>query len=52
MKDGGCDIIGYAVFMDDGLGVGNYNEVNILNDPNVRNQPGLTTLDITAFSLA
>ena len=36
--------------MDDGLGTGNFLEVNSANDANVRNQPGLNSLIITAFA--
>ena len=36
--------------MDDGLGTGNFLEVNSANDANVRNQPGLNSLVITAFA--
>lgn len=35
--DGGCSITGYAIFMDDGLGAGNFAEVNTVNDLNFRN---------------
>jgi len=36
--------------MDDGLGTGNFAEVNTANDPNVRGRPGLTQLEITTFA--
>lgn len=45
--DGGCDILGFAVFSDDGLG-GAFSEVNQANDPLVISNPGLFTLDITS----
>jgi hypothetical protein len=45
--DGGCSILGYSVHCDDGLG-GNFTEVNQFNDPNVRNKPGLFSLEITS----
>ena len=39
-SNGGCDILSYAVFVDDGAN-GSYSEVNTDNDPQVRNLPGL-----------
>lgn len=39
-QNGGCDILGYAVFVDDGAN-GAFTEVNSANDPQVRNLPGL-----------
>lgn len=47
MTDGGCPIFSYAVFADDGLG-GAFTEVNIDQDPLVRNNPGLSTLVVTS----
>ncbi len=46
-SDGGCDISGYAVFVDDGAG-GAFVEVNEVEDPLVRNIPGLSQLLITS----
>ena len=40
-QNGGCEILGYAVFVDDGSG-GGFSEVNAENDPQVRNLPGLS----------
>lgn len=40
-NNGGCPITGYAVFMDNGTGTGNFSEVNTPNDPAVRGIPGL-----------
>jgi hypothetical protein len=39
VDDGGCPIIGYAIFMDNGLGT--FTEVNVANDLDVRGIPGL-----------
>ena len=39
--------MGFAVFVDDGAG-GAFTEVNQHNDPAVRNNPGLHTLEITS----
>ena len=47
---GGCQIIGYAVYMDDGTGTSTFAEVNAINDAAVRNRPGLSQLQITTFS--
>lgn len=33
---GGCSLTGYAVYMDDGTGVGAFSEVNTANDPALR----------------
>ena len=46
-SDGGCDVSGFAVFVDDGLG-GALTEVNEAEDPLVRNIPGLSQLLITS----
>jgi len=46
---GGCAITGYAVFKDDGTGAGTFEEANSVNDPAVRNQPGLNSMTITTF---
>jgi hypothetical protein len=49
-SDGGCEILGYAVYVDDGEN-GTFSEVNSINDPQVRNNPGLHTLVIkSAFN--
>lgn len=49
-KNGGCEIIGYAVFMNDGTLLGTtYTEVNMVNDPAVRSRPGLHEHTITTF---
>lgn len=45
--NGGCQILGYAVFVDDGAG-GDFTEVNQVEDPQVRNLPGLSQLTITS----
>ena len=42
-SDGGCEIIGYAVYVDDGV-FGSFMEVNEEDDPAVRNNPGLHEL--------
>ena len=47
--DGGCEIIGYAVFADNGSG-GTLIEMNMDDDPQVREQPGLNSLKITALT--
>lgn len=47
VNDGGCDILGYAVFIDDGAN-GAFTEVNSPNDQSVRNKPGLHELVITS----
>lgn len=39
-SDGGCQILGYAVFVDDGE-QGDFTEVNSDQDSLVRNDPGL-----------
>jgi hypothetical protein len=39
-SDGGCQILGYAVYIDDGA-QGAFVEVNSVNDPLVRNDPGI-----------
>lgn len=49
-SNGGCDITGYAVFMDDGAGSTTFTEVNIALDPAVRDIPGLQSLQVTTFS--
>ena len=46
-QNSGCEILGYAVFVDDGAG-GAFTEVNQANDPQVRNLPGLSKLEITS----
>lgn len=47
--DGGCPILGYAVFRDDGAGGDIINEVNAVNDPLVRLIPTLNELTVTNF---
>ncbi len=50
--NGGCFVTGFAVFVDDGQH-GSFTEVNSLDDPNVRGNPGLHSLVISApFNLA
>lgn len=44
LNNGGCPITGYAVYMDDGTGLGTFNEVNAITDPAVRDIPGLNSL--------
>lgn len=46
LTDGGCEILGFAVFVDDGA-LGDFTEVNQENDASVRNLPGLHELVIT-----
>ena len=48
-EDGGCPIIGYAVFRDDGAGGSLVTEVNSANDPLVREIPTLRQLTVTNF---
>lgn len=36
--------------MDDGTATGTYSEVNLSNDPAVRNLPGLSSFTITTFA--
>lgn len=47
--DGGCPILGYAVFINDGLGGPITTEVNSAIDTNVRDLPSLRQLEITNF---
>lgn len=47
---GGCALTGYAIFKDDGAGTGTFSEANTASDPTIRNQPGLSTAQITTFS--
>lgn len=50
--NGGCFITGFAVFIDDGQ-QGTFSEVNSVDDPNVRGNPGLHSLVISSpFTLA
>jgi hypothetical protein len=49
VDDGGCPLIGFAVFRDDGLGGDIITEVNLANDLAVRNMPTLRKLIITNF---
>ena len=50
MDNGGCSILGYAVFIDDGSN-GDYIEANYINDAAVRLQPSLSTMEITTLAL-
>lgn len=50
LDPGGCVITGYAVFKDDGTGTGVFAEANSVNDLAIRDQPGLNSATITAFS--
>ena len=45
--DGGCPVTGYAVYRDDGTGNQIFTEVNIPNDPAIRNNPVLRQVSIT-----
>ena len=47
--NGGCQITGYAVFLDSGSG---FTEANSANDVNVRNKPGLRSFTITSLGSA
>jgi hypothetical protein len=47
--DGGCPILSYAVFINDGLGGPITTEVNSAIDTNVRDHPSLRQLEITNF---
>jgi len=47
--DGGCPLIGFAVFSDNALGGAPTFEVNSANDQAVRNQPTLRRLVVTSF---
>ena len=49
LDDGGCSILSYVVYRDDGLGGDISTEVNESNDPLVRNLPSLNALTITNF---
>ena len=46
LDNGGCQIEGYSVFIDDGRN-GNFQEANFLNDTTVRLNPSLSSLTIT-----
>lgn len=46
-SNGGCPILGYALFRDDGTTMNPSIEVNIPNDPAVRNIPTLRTVIAT-----
>lgn len=46
MSNGGCPIIGYALFRDDGVTMTPNIEVNTNNDPAVRNIPTLRQVDV------
>ena len=47
--DGGCPITGYSIEINDGNGLTNFHEVNLDNDPAVRDKPSLRTFEITTF---
>jgi hypothetical protein len=47
LNDGGCPITGYAVFRDDGVTEIANIEVNMANDPSVRNIPTLREVTAT-----
>lgn len=49
VDDGGCPLIGYAVFRDDGNGGDLIQEVNSVNDVAVRNMPTLRKLLVSNF---
>ena len=49
---GGCRITGYAVFRDDGVGGNIDTEVNLDDDPAVRELPSLNTLAVTYFPVS
>lgn len=52
LDNGGCSITSFAVFVDDGQ-LGSFTEVNSVNDPNVRGNPGIHSLVISSpFTLA
>jgi hypothetical protein len=52
LDNGGCFITSFAVFIDDGQ-LGSFTEVNSVNDPSVRGNPGLHSLVISSpFTLA
>ena len=52
IDDGGCPITGFAVFRDDGAGSAISTEVNLANDPLVRDIPTLDRLVVTNFPAA
>ena len=47
--DGGCPILDYAVYRDDGDGSAITEEVNAFEDPLVRENPTLRQLTVTNF---
>jgi hypothetical protein len=49
LMNGGCSIQGYAVYRDDGNSGSITTEVNSANDPLVRNNPNLSSLNVTSF---
>jgi hypothetical protein len=53
LNDGGCPITGYSVFRDDGITMTPTIEVNMNNDPDVRDIPTLRTVkvDLNAIDL-
>jgi hypothetical protein len=48
--DGGCPIISYALFIDDGITGSPTIEVNAANDPAIRNKPSLREATITGLT--
>ena len=50
VDNGGCSILGYSVYIDDGSN-GDYKEANYINDASVRLHPSLSTLEITTLAL-
>jgi hypothetical protein len=49
VDDGGCSILSYAIYRDDGNGGTIGTEVNSVNDVNVRDRPSLSQFSITNF---
>lgn len=47
--DGSCPVLSYALYMDDGLN-GTLVEVNVDNDPDIRDQPTLRSATITTLA--
>jgi len=48
-NDGGCPVLGYAVYRNDGLGGPITTEVNSISDSNIRDKPTLRQTVITNF---
>jgi hypothetical protein len=49
-SNGGCSVLGYAIYMDDGTGTSTFAEVNTALDPAVRDIPSLDSLTITTLT--